>query len=383
MESYIKNRLPKSYPNSIRDNIVLMSIDKRKSFPIGTMSYSYALYPSDIDIFEVYDKGSSREELIMGFCKSIQELVGRILQKQYYWILEVKCGMDTRFDFQFNSQDSNNRIGNLIGRGLFNTEEVSVLNSGNEVAINDLLRSKSVLRWSAGEILSGRKLLPGSIFISLQKAVSQGTQTNIECIAVINGKFVDISNFFVLIFVDSYGVEHPINLPEMAITNHHTFQIANLKNAIANLVKEGPKRDFYKVTKRLWSLGRFTHDHNMISKLTSFINSIYALAGQKRSEIKTIMNIVKHTYLDGIPLGILKNQINSLKLPISSIIELGIDNIRTINGMLDSIDYNPNYQTIIVNLTEIYKILDNFVQINSLNFLRNSGFYPLPKYLLI
>jgi hypothetical protein len=390
-EELISNRLPSSYPDNVKDNIHLVSIDKKKSYPIGSLSYSYTLYPSDIDVMEIVEKKGDPEEIINYFESSIKNIVRRISQRQYYWILEVKCGIDNRFNFKLTDKNVVKRLKCLNEVGLLTDEEVDMLYNAiptsNNITkkteeANEFLRSKYILRWSVEEIMRGIKYLSGNQSITLNQALHAQSQINIEVIGLINNKFMDLSNFFMLIYIDENGEEKSINLPQEAIGDFYHFQADNLKKSMTKLFYSQVKPDYYKVFKRLWSLGKFTKDKQLIYKIKPFINSIYALAGQKRSELKTLMNLVKFTKLQGVPLKILKNQLSNIKLSVSSVVELGLEHIEAFNEDIDKIVHgNLNYEQIILLLKGLYDYLDEFVQENSYRYLEKVGLAPLPDYL--
>jgi len=376
----IRGKLQSSYPDFATENFHLVSINKDNSMPIGTYSYAYTMYPSDYDVYENVVKGHNTDDVVNFFEKSLKHLVQNIMTKQYYWILEVKVGIDNRYNFKITDDDATIRINCLRQHNLFNDEDIEILMSGDEELANELLRKYSVLRWSPEEILNGSKNLPGAESISLNDAIRAKSQINIEIIALINNKFTDLSNFFVLGYTDKLGNTYAVNLPQDNITNFAHYQVQNLGKNIEKLYYSKYNHDYYKMIKRYWSLGRFIKNKQLINKILPIINSRLALAGQKRSEIKTLINLIKHTHLQGVPMNVFDNQIQNLKASLTSIIELGYDIIDAINYDLDSVTDGQLSPDEKINVLENVKdILNRYVSKNTLAFLKKVKLAPPPK----
>jgi hypothetical protein len=376
----VSNKLQSSYPDYALENFHLVSINQDNAMPIGTYSYAYTMYPSDYDVFEQISKGHNTDEVVDFFERSLKHLIQNIMSKQYYWILEVKVGIDDRYNFKITDKDAMIRIRCLMNHALFTNEDIKIFSEGDEELSNELLRKYSVLRWSPQEILDGQKLLPGHKYISLNHAIRAKSQINIEIIALINNKFTDLSNFFVLTYTDKLGNEHAINLSQDSITNFTKFFQNNLKSNIKKLYYSPYNKDYYKLIKRYWSYGKFTKDKQLINKILPIVNSKIALAGQKRSELKTLMNLVKHTKLHGIPLNVFHNQIENIKASLSSLIEIGFDILDQINHDLDEIVYGQLEPSQIINILEKVKdLLDRYVSKSTLAYLKKVKLAPPPK----
>ena len=166
-KNIISNKLKSSYPDYIKDNIALVSLNKDKSKTIGTLSYAYPIYPNDIDVFEQYTC-NSYEKTINTFEIKLQIKVKEIDSLQDYWILEVKVGIDERFNFSITDQDAKNKINKI--KYLIPDKIDILLNSDTEFA-DDLLRSYAILRWTAMEIIGGYKKLIGDKIITLKEAI--------------------------------------------------------------------------------------------------------------------------------------------------------------------------------------------------------------------
>lgn len=374
MYDIIRDKLPSSYPNYVKNNISLVTLNKNKSMPIGTLSYAYPIYPSDIDVFEEFTS-DSYDKTIDLFEKKLKIKVGEINSLKDYWILEVKVGIDERFNFNTNDPNYEARI--ILLQKII-PHEFPLLSNDAEY-INELLRKYAVLRWKPNEIIAGFKQLADGKIMTLREAIQSKSQINIEIIGIINNKFTDLSNFYVLTYSDNNNL-YAINLSQNSITDFKNFFLDNLKKNIKKLYYSKMNRDYYKIIKRYWSYGRFTKDKELINKLLPIINSSIALAGQKRSEISTLIDIVKHLGIGKLPKNIFNNQLGNIKFQIASLITLGFDKIQYINDMIDSLINNTKctYDIFINKLENIEKILWDFVQDQSFKYLKSKKLAPPP-----
>ncbi len=379
----IANKLYSSYPKYIIDNINLVSVDKDKSMPIGTYSYAYTLYPSDYDIFENVKYGKDIDGIVNYFEKSIKKIVHEVSQRKYYWIMEVKVGIDERYNFKIDDLNAYTRIRNLFDNKLLSMGDIIILMDDDYELSNDLLRKYSILRWKVQEILNGTKTLPGGYIITLNDAIRAKSQINLEIIALINNKFTDLSNFYVLTYTDKLDKMHSVNLPQRSITDFNDFFIENLKENIKKLYYSKYNHDYYKLIKRYWSFGKFTKDDILIKKILPIINSPIALAGQKKSEIATLIKLVKHTNLINVPIDIFNNQLSDIKVSLSAVVEIDLLVLSDINHNIDLITSTKLCHNNIIQLLEIIKEqLVRFISKKSLKFLTKVGLAPPPdKYI--
>ena len=378
----ISQKQKSSYPLYALKNMELVSIDKNNSIPIGTFSYSFTQLPSDIDMFEYVVDGDSEDSIVRFFEMSIKKMVNHISRQLYYWILEVKVGIDQRYNFKVSEIGAEDRIEQLHKDGLLTDEDIEEMYT--EEHANEILRKYSVLRWLPEEIIVGYKSLPGQKIISLNEAIRDKSQINIEIIGLINGKFTDLSNFFVLVYTDNSGKKHVVNADQQLLTNFGDFFTKQLRANIKKLYFSPLHHDYYKLIKRYWSYGKFTRDKSLIEKMLPIVNSTIGLAGQKKSELMTLIKLIKHTKLNRIPRDTLVNQISNIKLSVASILGLGKNAINQINTYIDqAIDVNSDANNMINNLYEAHDILKKFASDKALMYLQSVGLVPPPqKYIL-
>jgi hypothetical protein len=346
-EKIVKSKIPSSYPDFLLGSIALMSINKNKSSLVGSYSFAYPQFPSDIDVREVIDEGYTYEGVVQFFSEAIKKKVLEIQSKQFHWVMEVKIG--------FNP--------------LYPGEEVP-------------------MRWSVRDIVNGYMTLEDNSVIKLKDAIRQKSVINMEVIGVSNNKFTDMSTFFALVYRDNKGNLHSVNLPDGTVTDFPTFYVKELKESIRDLSADG---SYAKVIKRLFSLGRFIGDKDLIEKIAWFINSPYAIAGQKRSELVILSKILKFTRGDGVPIQILYNQLMNIKISLSNVITIPDYYLEMLDKNIDHASAlyiyemkNPGSIELenTTYLDEVAEQLYGFVNEHAGEYLEDVGLLPIPsKYL--
>lgn len=375
-----KSKLPSSYPNYILDNIKLLSIDKNKSKLAGSYSFAFTQFPSDIDVQELVNEGDTYDRVINFFIHGLKNKVREISNTPYYWILDIKIGIDKRFDLDKNESMFYGKISKLYDDGLITDNERNMIVSGySEMTLKEL----STLRWTPEEVLHGYKTLRGNVQISLYDAIAQKSVINIEVVGLSNNKYMDLSNFFTLAYHDKHGMLKSINLPDQAVIDFNKFFVIELKKNIKKLYYSEVHQDYAKLVKRYWSYGRFVGDEQLIEKIAPYMNSIYALAGQKKSEIALLIKLVEHTKMIGVPNDTFKNQLSNIKLSLSNIVDIDTNLLDKINNNLDSIINGAQEADDIIRLLgEIKEILSSFTSYKALKFLKNVKLAPPPnKYI--
>lgn len=364
-----------SYPKILNDEIKLISFNAEDSVLIGSASYKIQKYPADIDLYEQVKICCSKEEAIEYFYLGIKSIVNDIRLKQYHWMIEVKCGLDDRYDIIDNlSVVSIDEIVNFLSssQNLISQKDyqklneivamMSVSNNRDDAIqmIHNILRNYKVIRWSSAQIELGEQVRYGKKFY-LKDCIDTHSPINIEVIAVINGKFTDLSNFYVLMFYDKItGTDVVINFPQEYLTDGKKFVTEGLKQGI-NKVLFSIDLDIFKGIKRMFSLARLTENMNLFRKIQPIISSDLAQLSQLKSELATLHEILDFT--DSLPWNVVYDQLESIKWRlggntyienieleiITRAIERILDNKRDIVYMKDTILLLKEYLLEIVN----------------------------------
>jgi hypothetical protein len=388
-----------SYSANIIKEINLISYDKNESHPIGTFSYRSTLYPSDIDAFELIQECCDMNTVIILFLRKIQDIVKEILTKRNHWFLELKAGLDNRYNLDIGqlhnmqwliNPELHNNIFTLYHNNLLSRKEYEILNSlitnnpgpKEYEILKKMLREHYILRWSAIEVLRGYKQLSGGIIKTLQNAFIDKSQINMELIVIINNKIVDISNFFAVEAIDNLGNVTVINLPQESHTDFENYFKENLKSSIEKLYYSILEPNYLKLAKRYFSYGRFTKNSVLINKVLPLLNSSIGLAGQLKSEIAVIIKLIEFTHGQHLPLNIIVNQLDNLKTRLSHVIEINNDTLTMLNELIQKAMDQINPINMIEFLSPIKKMLEELTNQYSLIYLKRVKLAPPPRDLL-
>ena len=309
----LKDRL--SYPKILNDEMKLVSFNKNNSSLIGSMSYKIQKYPSDIDLYEQIKVCCSKEEAIEYFQLGIKRIVNEVRLKRYHWVIEIKCGIDDRYDVINNLTQSN--LNNFLNDNL-NILDMKDYNELNNLSVHsdlekitDILRKYYIIRWTADEVEFGQKVKAGKRFY-FEDCIDTISPINIEIIAVVNRKFTDISNFYVLMFHNKIdGTDVLINFPQDYLVDGRLFVIEGLKDGINKVLFSKIHKDVFKGIKRMYSLARITQDEKLYDKIKDIVSSDLSALSQIKSEFATINEILNFT--DELPWNILFSQLDGLK----------------------------------------------------------------------
>jgi len=378
-----------SYTEDALNEIRAISLDKDNWDLKGSYSFRASKYPSDIDVSDLLISCCDPDNTIKIFITKIQKIVSEALRANH-WFLELKAGFDKRFKIKNNQMDELVQLHNtkLLSDDEF-TYIYNVIIKGypdelERETVGKILREHYTLRWSANDVLTGYKILPGGVTVNLFDAIKESDIVNIELIEVINDKFTEISNFFFLLYYSSDGKVHTINVPQLSYDNFPLFFGNELKKNIAKLYFSKLEANYLKLAKRYFSYGRFFKDVQLVKAVYPLLNSNIGLAGQLKGELTTIEKLIESVDFNSIPIYILKKQLESIKSRLANVIEIPQDTLINFNMNIINIltlrYLTPEY--IINNIKPLKKYLSEFVNKYAYDYLKRVNLIPPPqKYL--
>jgi hypothetical protein len=389
-----------AYPKNIIKDLNLLRVDKYNSrFQIiGSSSYRGSLYPSDFDCFEVITK-NDRDDLITFFKKNIQRVVRLISEKEYKYIMEVKLGLDDRYDINIGSCHNNvfnmnidlpQLINGMYHNNLFSDEEITKFNDIFNTypltqleyeKIKKMIRQHYIVRWTSQEIMRGYKFLPmREDPYTIEEAIQFKSSINIEILSINNGKVTDESNFFYLMYHDKYGNKRILNFKQDVINDFESFFTEQLKQSLEQLAYSKLDYNPLKALKRMFSLCRLTKNTELLKRILPIINSPSAGMYQLKSEIATIIKVLG---LKDIPVKIIKNQIQQIKYKLSNVLLFSIDDLKKINQIIDELDKTSFNPVLTIEILEYIKSkLSSYVNDNVTIMMKEAGLLPLIPELL-
>ena len=384
---------PEGYTQEILNNIKLITVGKDELNNIfGSVMYRVQPYPSDIDTAQTYRKNLNVNKLIIQFSKNLKETIKNIIDKEYHYITEIKIGLDDRYKYDIGTlrnglyrinRELRKYINVLYDNKLLGDEEFfiiknlvkSIINRGgfgnqNEYdTIYNILREHLILRWKPEEVLRGYKILTGNKKITVEEALGYITAVKIDMITIINNRFIEVTNFLLLIDKDN----NIINLGEHYDNNIiRELSIRTLPQEIEKLLFSDYYKSYFKACKRMWALARIIEDTYIISKVTPFIKGSISYLYMLKSEIDTIIllcEIVKNP-----PINKIKYAIDNIKYKLNNIMAVNSDELLKYINMFNNYLNNPNID-ILKDLVDRMKDIINY---KSINYLKLNGLLPPP-----
>lgn len=390
----IELRPESSYPEDVKNGLNMMAIDDDAIRPIGSFTYRVQKYPGDIDALEVVEK-EGRKKLLDYIAKQIKKIVEDIEKSKNHWFLEFKAGIDERFaipigivydnnnfvmDDKFISTvaffankkwmkpEDFNRIFYLYGKGNLTKTDYEI--------VQKIMRKYNVIRWKANEVLKGEKVLPGNVVIKLKDALTDISKINIEMIGEINGRLADMSNFFILSYIDNGGTRRSINFPQSSLDDFRDAMLETLKQSMFDLYYSEVNYNPFKMLKRYWSYGRLIRDENLIRKIEPIISSDVSLTNQLKSSLGIVVRMLKE--VKNPPMNLLMRQLDIVREKMANTFLVDKDEEEYYDTILQTIIDHPKMsKEKIINLLE--EIEDNLIDdVNEVSqqFIKANGLEP-------
>src|SRR5271170_3174251 len=362
----IKMKPVESFTNDIQHAIKTLVNKLDDSQVFGSFMYRAQSFPGDLDIHEIVDICCSPEDATKRMASILKKVVKRVKKTRGYYFSEVKSGNDERFIVDPDEPDYLQKIKDLHHQGLLDDEEFNKLkyasitkDDDEKELIKEDIRQLYVLRWTEKEILQGYKILRGGKKITLAQSMNMKAHIKIDILAPINGKYIEVTNFFILGYYDKNG--------DHALINSDDFDY--VKGLLDQIKKLSSKAFFnpFKLAKRMWGLARHLKNKKLLDILTPLMQSGIARMNQIKSEIEVIQLILEK--VKSPPLATLKKQIDDFKSRLSYVYDIVLSDI-PIYDMIDKIvNGKMSKEKIIKSLEIIKETLKKEVSENALNFL--------------
>lgn len=394
------------YPNDIKDEIKLYSVDKENNnaHVIGSFAYRSG-NASDVDLFEpVYN--ADKQTLIKYFIYGIKKIVSDLMKTDKQYFMEVKCGLDNLYYNVDYGKCSNNvyyvpdsffeLIDIYYERLFLNEKEYTTIKQIQTKSNRDqldfekvkkIMRTRYILRWTPDEIFRGYKVLrdfTGLYKYSLEIAVQEKSNINVEGIFLnSDNKYSDCSNFFTLSYKTKYGRILFMNLADRANEDFLNFRKEDLKTSMYTLLYSKLEPNAFKAIKRMFSYSIAFKDIDLATKTYKLINTQYGRLYSLNSQLKTIAKVIqihgkKHLYKNE-----LYHHLDYIRWEMESLILINYDLSEFINIIKQLIDVNtvlpPNAFISSINL--ITHDISDYINKITYNMMHEVGLYPLPQNL--
>ena len=229
----------------------------------------------------------------------------------------------------------------------------------------EAIRKPGVLRLNVNEVLAGRHHLQSGGSISLADSIAMGTVVKLDVWALINDKFTEVTNFFML-YIDKNGQKQELTVP-FSDYSESLYQ---------DLLKYSGQEHYdpLKVCKRFWMWLSYTHNTaNVI--IHKYINgkSDDSLAASRRLVVDRILNQLadlfagKNSSLKQVvaDLEVIRDIFGhrSFRNPSANTLKKITKNVGIINKQINNNYQGEAYNQIQDIFSNSYKLLDRALEV--------------------
>jgi hypothetical protein len=397
IQPFIQTKSLLSYPKEVLKNIKLLTFfPEGLATPFGSYIYRIQKYPGDLDLTENFYECCSIKEVIEKFIKSLKRMVKEIQNTPNHYFSEFKAGLDKRYNMEilgnlengvFNVNPNLNKIfKKMFSENLFDNNEKKqiqdilkkkIKNENDYDILYNIIRNRRILRWSAEEILRGFKNLDNDRVIKLKDALKDHTHVKIDMIALVDGKFIEITNFVGLGVTYEDGRTEWINID----VNENHDVIKHLPHEIEKLYFSDFYYSPFKMVKRIYSLSRTRKDVETLNKIISIISSNVSLLYQIKSDIDNIILVLDK--IKKYPKEEINRELDNMKVRLSNILQFTKEEENDIDYILDYAKKIPTKDITIFLLQSLNnKFIKPLINNLTLQYLNDVGLNPPPDYLL-
>jgi hypothetical protein len=400
-----------AFPQSAKDEIHLVSYRKDKLPDIvGSFAYRIQKYPADIDVMEDVDSyeiqgrwapATNPNQIIQGFSRVIKQIMQNIKATPDHYVLDFKAGADDRYLFNMGTMtngiltlapDFPQQVMHRAQVGLYTPEEykkiVAIydmprpLTADQYDLLTKLLRAHYPLRWTADEIIQGRKTLPLGKVVTLEQALTMFQLVKMDLAAQVNGKYMEVSNIWTLFYhstaqTDANGIGEYIYLTPPPKLEYVPYDIEKLywSDMFFNP---------FKVIKRLFSFARMhvLRGNNQYGKyitmtaeyITSDTSNLY----QIKSELDTIVTVIKEYQVSGRNNAPMRNQVEGMKNRLWNNLMVPDEIAEALSNYIDAFLRTFDSE----NLDKVMKVLKQLINYSAMQFMIANRINPPPMDVL-
>ena len=306
MVDVLELRNPKSLSLDTRKIIDLITIQKNIN-PVGSQKFKIQKYSSNVDLLEKYRTCCDIDTATSNIAKKLQKIGSEIKRNTNVYFANFKAGIDDRFEIDLGKIDYlNNEINNydrdhiisklsswLEDKLITSEEYTELIYLANQPLqfktyenLKYLIDEKKFIQWTNDDLIKGEIKLIGDKILTLEEAIQHKSVVKVSVWAKIQGnRFTEITNVFILIYIDNKGKEHVLNLD----LNHLIGSY--MKDIILYSIKKH-KRSM-KVAKRIWQLSTYLDYKDMLTKLSPLFTSDIGLLNQIVADIEVIIQMLE------------------------------------------------------------------------------------------
>ena len=405
-------------PEVLKDIKIVNFSDSNNAVPFGSYIYRVQKYPGDIDLIEEFRGNGNIDDVVKKFGIKLVQMVKKIVSLKSHYMVEFKMGIDDNYDIYIGDLDKDVYYPNILGyyveedghhkhipgfiksidnlhkRGLLDDDEINKikftlgnginLNHSHYDIISNVLRERRVLRWSDVDILKGYKIKSDGKKITIDQALRHKTHVKIDMISIIEGRFVEVTNFvFLVTTIIKNGKEQEYILNFGKDYTREFFlkrSEVDIPTDIEKLFYSDRLYNPFKGAKRLWALARHYKDFEMLYKIKDLISGNISLLYMLKSEIGTILRVLEKLLKNklNIPTESINYNLELIKERIGFILNLNKDTyfnfVNLLNVAIQTTDMNKKFNL----LENIEDNMKEVINIFSVSYLRNHGLASIP-----
>jgi hypothetical protein len=383
---------PNDYSSDAVDVLNAMSFTNGENMLIlGSMSVRHQLYAGDYDGYEIINNDNLKLETYLNMLvEKFKSNIKKLQSINSTYIADIKCGeieewkilnddiiIKNNSILNYNEKYSKNKLMNVYNSNIINKDEFLELDKKlkSSITIKDYLELKDmckfhIVRWKASEILKGTKILKdGSTKYTLKNGINSDSLCKMDVVSLVqNNRFTDFS----VIYQFNYN-KKPLNKV-----------ILDLEQSLKeNILVYFMKKNYFKMSKRIYALSKYRKDNKTINLLTKLFNSDLGIIYQIYGDIGTLEYIIEN--VNNLPKEKIVFEIEQFKHRLSNITLNEYLKERTkildIINYLTDVDFS-NKQKILDNLLKLRKYLESIMNDYTEVYLKDINYLPVQKRFL-
>ena len=395
-----KYKDPNSYSKKTKQLINLITA-KNDINPVGSQKFKIHRYPGDIDLFEPVKYCCSLEKALNYIVRDIKKIARDIKKTDKVFLGDFKAGIDERYFIDcgeltptyevinYNKEEIIDQLIKLKSLKLLSEKDFNEIKkklpSDKDITplkwykFQSYYKNFYTIRWSLDELIKGQKQIGFNNNLkelTLKEALQHNTIVKIDIWGKVNNKFIELTNFFLLIYKDRANKEYVINM--------------KLNNYIESLIKDikiySDKGNHMKMTKRAWALASNMNDKKLLVKLYPLYSSSVGMLYQLSAEIETIILMINSIKKQNLPFSDIINQIDEFKMRFSTIFDLELDEKKIFNlldeiiNLFEKLNTKINIKKIDNNLNILMNYINDVVEEQTKLFLKKNKLENLATY---
>jgi len=334
MSAILKEKpFPSGYPDDAVKVLKAMSFTEGKALNIvGSQALRSQLYAGDYDGYEIVETEYPTDKEALDYLVSkFQSMIKELKSMKNVYIGDIKAGVIEEWRViptkkLYNLRATMEKVEDLYKKKIISAKEVKetlAVLKARPTKLDTLVAREKIkfhkIRWTPETILRGSQKLRDGRTYTLQEAFSSPIMTKLDVIALIQGRYTDLS-----VIYEFHNGSKALNPDEIDPEK-------SLKESIALFTLEG---NTFKVIKRKFALAKLKNDTKAVKRYSSILNSELGKLYIIYSDVKTLIDLLED---HSIPEEKLSKSIKDFRYRIAHIYSLE-DHLKTEKALLSLLD---------------------------------------------